>query len=523
MPRGGYTFLMLWVPLLLTVLAGGCLLVVTGRSGPSRRDWILAGLALPALFLLFFRLADAVVSMLSDFWCFIRIMPAVALYNGYPLYYPDGQGPVLGWIYGPVMPCVQMPLGALPTPTAVVIAGGILNEIVLFVPLFLLICRALRPSPSKAAVAVLILCSVHSLMLHCAPSLFWMRGIQSDTFAIGVAALGFWVLLGAEASHPVSLRRITLASALFAAAVFSKQNELFVLAVPVAAMAIRDGRRAALTMTLMLALAGALGFCLLWIFVGWEAMFLNLWLVPSRHPRLEPGFSIIGLYTLEFLAQCSGFLSMFVVLALLWRRLAPVPAGRREWILERPWILPAAAAVLMFPISVAGIIKVGGADNSNHTFYYLAAAVSMMAAGLPNLEPGWIRSGVPGTALALMVAAQVVTPVDLRSFEERRRDSLLEREYQFALKHPGEVWYSANPLATLYSDHRLYHQGYGVYDRMLANLPPTPRHLRDQLPPRMRWVNGPGYVFWMPSDLTAIRNPEGTAQLNWYEVRHADR
>src|SRR5437588_486990 len=105
------------------------------RLQASREDWAVGAMAIPAVGILFYRAVESVVVMLSDPWCFIRIMPAVALYKGYRLYYPDGLGPLLGWSYGPVMPVLQSPLGMLPHPVAAVAAAGILNEALLLGPL----------------------------------------------------------------------------------------------------------------------------------------------------------------------------------------------------------------------------------------------------------------------------------------------------------------------------------------------------------------------------------------------------
>ncbi|HLY08319.1 MAG TPA: hypothetical protein VKW04_03330 [Planctomycetota bacterium] len=489
------------------------------RRGASRDDWAIFAMAVPALGMLLYRVADCVVAMLSDSWCYLRIMPAIALFRGYRLYYPDGQGPLLGWSYGPLMPCLESPLGALPHPVAAVVAGGLLNDVVLLGPLFLLSRRLLPPSPSRTATAVLLLWAFQSLMLLCPASAFWLRGIQVDTFAIGLVALGCWTLLGADPAGPVSLGRITSSAILLAAAVFSKQNEFFTLAAPVAFMAARDGRRGALWLIGALAGAGSLGLGLCLLAVGWEALFLNMWVVPAGHPWIRPGFGTVAVVALGFLIQVSGFLVLFVLLLLGLRRDVPRPATLRDWVLGRPWVLPAAAAVLIFPISVLGRVKVGGADNSNHSVYYLLAAIALAAAELLRTDRRLPRGGIPAIAFAVALVAAVVLPSEPQPLEERARENRLSEDYRFARAHPGEVWFSANPLVTLYTDGTLYHQGYGVYDRTLAKQPPTPRQLQDHLPPRLRWVSTPGLPFWSPGGLTPRPQPDGIHSMFWYEAK----
>ena len=493
------------------------------RLRASREDWAVGAMAIPAVGILFYRAAESVIVMLSDPWCFIRLMPAVALYKGYSLYYPDGQGPLLGWSYGPLMPVLQSPLGTLSHPVAAVVAGGILNEGMLLLPLGLLFWRLLPKVPSRPASAIVLLCALHSLMLYCPPSAFWLRGIQVDTFALGLTALGIGTMLGAEPGGPVSPARIISSALFFAAAVFTKQNEVFALAAPLGFLWARDGSRSMLLMVLTLAVAGAVGVVLCVAFCGWEAMFLNMWVVPSGHPWWRSTVDAVAQIALELLGHLCGLVVLLTMLAWISRRHLPRPATRLEWVLSSPWVIPAAAALVMFPISVLGRLKIGGADNSNHSAYYLFAAVGMMSAGLLRFESFLPRGGVPAIALSVILVANGLLPVESQPLAERAAANRLNREYQFAKQHPGEVWFSSNPLVTLYTDGKLYHQGYGVYDRTLAKQPPTPRQLYEHLPDKLRWVSTPGYPFWAPGGLTPIPGPGGLEALSWYEFRSAAR
>jgi hypothetical protein len=477
----------------------------------------------PALGLQLDPTAESVVARRSDHWSFLRVMPAVALSRGYRLYYPEGEGPLMGWSYGPAMPCLQLPLGALPNPVAVVVAAGVLNELVLLIPLFLLARRLLPPTPSRTAAGVLLVGGLQGLMLFCPASAYWLRGIQVDTFAMGLTALGFWVLLGADSSQPVSLRRICAAAALLAGGVFSKQNEFFTLAAPIAWLAARDGSRAAIRFTGLLAAAGLAGFLLCLAAVGWDALFLNTCVVPAGHPWNPPGLGYAGTVAVDFLLQIAGFLALFGLLLALVRRELSTPSTPREWVLSRPWVLPAVAAALIFPVSVLGKVKVGGGDNSNHPVYYLIAAAAMTAGALMRSERPLFRLGVPAAVLATILVAASLVPEDPQPLAARAAENRLGEEYRFALRHPGEVWLSANPLVTLYTDGKLYHQGYGVFDRTLAHQPPTPRHLQKFLPEKLRWACTPGAPFWMPEGLTPTSAPEGVRGPGWYERRPVGR
>jgi hypothetical protein len=275
-------------------------------------------------------------------------------------------------------------------------------------------------------------------------------------------------------------------------------------------------------MALAIFIIGTLGASLCVSAFGWNAVFLNLWQVPARHPWAIglKGFALVGL---EFLEHASGFIVLFACLWVLDLRFRSQPSTFRESILARPWIVPAAAALLALPISLMGRLKVGGDINAYHSIYYLIAAIGMMAARLTSLE-NRCSVGIRIGCLSLTILGNIFLffhhPGLMRT-EFLFRNSRLEAEYRFALKHPGEVFFASDPLATLYSDRKLYHQGYGVYDRVLANFPPSSRQLREHIPARMRWVMTPGAPSWVPDNLVPIPAPQGLEGPDWFEMKSA--
>jgi hypothetical protein len=83
--------------------------------------------------------------------------------------------------------------------------------------------------------------------------------------------------------------------------------------------------------------------------------------------------------------------------------------------------------------------------------------------------------------------------------------------YDFAVQHPGEVYYPWQPLATLLAEGRLYHFDYALMDRFIGGYEPTPEHLRANLPPRMRWIAANGRVWtfhYFPEFSQEVQLPE---------------
>src|SRR6185436_11000582 len=150
--------------------------------------------------------------------------------------------------------------------------------------------------------------------------------------------------------------------------------------------------------------AGAAGLLALVAFCGWDAVFLNLWLVPTGHPMSKPGIRGIAEGGADFLEQLSPAIAVALSLILVLWKIGPRHDTWRSWLLASPWILPAAGAVILFPISVMGGIKIGGGVNSNHSLYYLVASIALLAARLSNVE----RPAIPLLAAASTLASVVV-------------------------------------------------------------------------------------------------------------------
>ncbi|HVR87007.1 MAG TPA: hypothetical protein VMU54_21970 [Planctomycetota bacterium] len=489
-------------------------------SGSPGEQILRLGFSLPAVFCLLLFCAYSVAYAQSDSWSFIRLAPAIAQSWGTSLYHQDGKGPLLGWSYGPVMPLLNLPLGVFTDPSVALAASSLMGLAVLLLPLLLSIWRSMPPTPEHRVIGILILAAVQAILMHCDVSLYWLRRIQVDVYAMGLCQLGFVVLLKANPNQLLTNRERWMSAAFFVASAFSKHNEVVLAAIPIGYVWLRDGRLPALRMTFALAVLGLAGFLLCIACWGWEAVFLNLWLVPARHPWAAPGILGLTIAAERFLDLVRTGLVVFLAMAACDPWLGARSRNFREWVAERPWVLPAAAALVIFPVSLVGRIKIGGDENSFHSVYFMAVAAGMIAARWTTQSaPAALRRFVPGLACIVAVVGSLLYDPGTQSLDAQFRDSQLRREYRFAREHPGQVWFGADPLVTLYTDGKAYHQGYGVYDRTLPNLPPTPRQLREHLPSGLRWVSTPLSPFWRPEGLVPIRPPAGINKDSWFEVQ----
>jgi hypothetical protein len=86
-----------------------------------------------------------------------------------------------------------------------------------------------------------------------------------------------------------------------------------------------------------------------------------------------------------------------------------------------------------------------------------------------------------------------------------------EQALHFAREHPGQVWFPWDTLSTLLADGKLYHFDYGLLDRRLAGLPPSPDHLKRHIPTHLRIIaipeNAPSNES-RPRDVAPVQLPQ---------------
>ncbi len=508
--------------MVLSVVVAATILVAAAAAWGCRGSWkdwsrgdrVRAALAVPALFCVLLTSAYAIARTQSDVWSYIRLMPSVALTRGYALYYPDGEGPLLGWLYGPVVPILQLPIALLPHPSAALTGAGLLSTAMLLIPLYLAILRAMPAGASHRVSAFLVLAALHAILLHLAPGQYWFRGIQVDGFAMGFWLLGIVVLLGAETT---GRRRLWVSALLFTAAMFSKHPEAVLAPIPVIFLWAREGRAAALRLAFAI---GALSTAMLLLSSavwGWNAVVLNMWRVPAGHPWAKPGLIGLAEAAQHFFDIAQLLFAGVAAMAVIDLRLDP--RGRvREALLARPWILPAAASLVILPVSFVGWIKIGGDNNGLHAVYFLAATAGMIAGRWMEADrPAGLRAALCAVVMLATLCGTILGDRGPAPLDEQFRDSRMVRDYRFSREHPEEVWFGTNPLVCLYTDRKAYHQGYGVYDRQLARIPPSAAYLKSVMPARLRWVESPGAPFWMPENCTRVAAPPGLGYSLWYE------
>ncbi|MDA0578737.1 MAG: hypothetical protein O3B24_11650, partial [Verrucomicrobia bacterium] len=233
-------------------------------------------------------------------------------------------------------------------------------------------------------------------------------------------------------------------------------------------------------------LLGAVGALLagisLWI-APVDALWLNLVTIP-RNCEWTGQFPYSLLKALLDLARM-GFIAVPLLAAgaVLGACMLPSPAFR-DWIRRGAWLPALLVAVLMVPVSLVGIVKVGGALNAfGPTHYFLFAAAVLqwveLAAAAGRGDGATLRAR---GALAWGMAAcwwAVAGLWLLQSMQELRyglydpRQSLCHKAYVYlTTDNVPRAYFPAYPLAHLLAEDRLYHFVHGMADRDQAGRVP---------------------------------------------------
>lgn len=439
----------------------------------------------------------------SLIWNDVRLAPTIALHLGLPVYPTAREGIVNTWTYGPVPVVLMWPATfARSAAGALMIAGGL--NILLSVSAITVVCaswpiREVRTSAMSARFVAVLLC------IGVWPQLCF-HNLQADNVAVAFGLIGNLLLV--RARNPASRWAAALCAM---AALASKQTSLgpalaqilWLLVAKDRGEGIRHAGRCLLS---GLALAG--------IFLtdfGWPGLWYTLIELPSRFPWMDvPHQRLFDLspYLLIHLGLPAAAM-------LAWRKWF--------WSKESPLLLPAITWCAAFPFGFAAMMKLGGSVNSLHgLLLWLPPVLTYLLSSAPRPHAGSWRSifaCLAAVGLASLRLTQVPALPLTPCIESYRQADHLTHLL------PDTIWFPWNPLVTLYSERRYYHDEDGMYVRFVSGQPITFSHARRHLPARFcvialprRW-NSWGIAFNLAPP-HAIRREFGLWTLLSWPVEH---
>ena len=432
--------------------------------------------------------ADALASAAWQEWNDGRLAPSAALLHGYELYSGDGEGPILGHVYGPISAFYYVPAALLSgTPDVAVMLGSVMSLVAFLLPAALLLRRG------AAGAHIPCLAGLSGIWLYIFPTAMFLGpgfNIHADAPALGFGALACHLVTrpGAESdrwSYPAAALAVFLS-------VGSKQV-MFALPVAIAAyIGLTQGSRVLRRFLAAQMVVGVAGLIAVAGLVDFRAMLFNMVSVPARHPwRGEGGIAAIVQACRDLaprILPSVAVIAAALVLATATKRLRR--EDWRTWLGRNDWVLLILVGLANVPATLLGRVKVGGSLNALAFcgyFLVVGAALALVearheerpVAGHP--AGYWARLML----LACLVVLLVVNLPVLRSaggIPARIAGNPERAAYAFARAHQERIYYPFHPLVTLMSEGRAYHFSDAIYARELGGFTVTPRQFADGLP-----------------------------------------
>ncbi len=448
----------------------------SGR-GPRRREVRAAVLAATAAALILAFLVPRRLLEANRHWDYnaVRLARSFVLAAGEPLYAGPASGAILDTIYGPIGAVAYLPVTVLRAPAPAVLAGQVLAGLYVFLPAAWLLLRRSRGRRLPALLAFLafaaLACGLRSLA-------YVSFTIHVDAPALGLGLLAVGAVSGARAARP---RRWQIAATLAVLAVWTK---LVLLPLP-AALALwaawSGGRRRLATFLGYLALAAAaVSAVVIACFGPLDNLVLNLWTVPASHTL--PGLSRLA-------AGVRGLLVEEAAAWILWLAAAGLRwLGGGDLRRDPVWAF-GLTALLTAPLAVMARLKIGGDVNAHAyvSIFLVTGALLSLAGSAPRLAAARRLLAILAPAASALLLA-VRPPETLAGRTATPAPPPHQLAWEYATRHPGEVYFPRLTLASLLAEGRVYHQMPGLVDRRIAGIPTSRRHLLAHLPERLEAV-----------------------------------
>jgi hypothetical protein len=429
-----------------------------------RRDGVLEAIVLVALV--------AHAALLWREWCAApgaswngpHLAPSFAIARGINFYTdPVTQAPAAGWMYGPVMPLLLVPVAWLRSVVWAATNAATVQTAAVLLPMALLLHRR---GVGATGVAFGTLLALGLLSVDPVTYDIW-RVVRADGFALGGAMCSLALLLGPSASR-LAMHGSALAAA---TAILSKQIALPIAVIGPLIAAWRWSARRGLA---QLGLVAGYLVVLLAVFAWWfepGRLVYSMWTVPARQPLRDPHVVLDQLRSWGA-AQGPAVTALLAGLACGAGRLFATPVERAL----------ALTAVLFVPATLPALAKVGGMLNSFFPAYFWAAFCAVVATRgvVHGTSPRWARGIAAVILLSLAPITLAMRPrlAPGRWWPPPEEQSLAE----IARELDGRVWIPMDPLPTLAAGGPLLPFDDAIWSLRLAGMPPGRDLLRAQVP-----------------------------------------
>jgi hypothetical protein len=445
-------------------------------------------------------IAEKIIHASFSWWNAGRLAWTSSLIHGYRTYYGPNAGPVLSTIYGPLAPLSYLPAAFAPTPAAALMIASSLGVAFYFLPLLPLYITGRSTSHGKPFFAVSSF-ALFCLFVVTSDSLSGAAfSVHADAPAFGIGVLACVFLYRWKAKKRIPL--LMLSSLFAVGAVWTKQTMApLLVALPVFLLLERDSRSFKQYMLSLVISGVALSAFLLWFFDARD-LFFNILLVPLRSPwRFQSKTEALACAGYNLAREgllFTGILVPLIIYSLRQRRGSGKTIGKiRGWLCDNDWTLLLIVAVFLVPTSLLGFAKLGGNHNALAPAIHFIAVAVTVGFGRCLSEPPAVRTEHMQRCLKilfiLLLVAYSVIAIPVLVTSQMLRDNPEKAVFEYAKRHPGEVYFPHNTLSSLMAEKKLYHFSFGLVDRKNAGYEVSREHFLDYCPANPKFIAFPEY------------------------------
>lgn len=469
----------------------------------------------------------SIVRNLDFPWTSIRLAPAFALVQGYPLYSAPDSPPWVMVVYGPLYPVMYLPATLAGTPGPAVAVATLLAHFYILVPVGLLCvtcARRLRQESAPFQLHWSLILFLFALVAYAVPSLNYVSThVHVDAPALGLFLFAAYSVLRAQPGNGNALRWVLVAGICAGLSAACKIN-LAVATLGFFFWIIRfHGVKRALTFLA----AAILTFCVIYAGAalrdGIAALLLNLRL-PGKMPWStfnESGtlsgvsYSVFDKFRIA-LTILSEYLRDYGIITLALLLLLPMFKQKSAAATEVIRLFLFLAVIMVLP-SIVSLGKSGGDVNSRAlvSLPLTLAAVFAFATLLQQASRTALMTGLATlTALIFMVGLASVAGLLRLSL---KTNPTLPEAYQ-TVSTGGSRWYFPfDPLAHLLAEKKFRPNMDVVHSYAAAGAPVEKAAFRSALPENLEYIAiPPAFASWgadeilrlLPEYSRVVREPQ---------------
>lgn len=425
-----------------------------------------------------------------------RLMPLFEMRDRIPVYTDPNRGPMLSTLYPPLSVLLYAPVALFHSPAGFFLAGLLAQIFTLSPLLFLLRLSVAEPRRNRAfhmlvvSAGFILWCNFSDIM-----STLWL--VHADAPALCLTAVGLLFFIAFTRS---GRRRELILAAVFASlAPWAKQTVIPVVLILPVCLALRREWRSFGLYALVAAASESVCLFVAARAFGFKELFEWLILIPARHPWTTVWSTALDDANRILLRENAVALTILAAMVVVEAR-APEPGQRLRYLLSRPWVIFGMAGLFLWPVSMLGYVKIGGANNTLlfSTYFFDCAVAALLFETLQNapLNPGGMRAVrvVVAVFLALLSVRAAITAAKSVLRPKRFAASGNADAYAVSLRHPGMVYFPWHPLSVYLAEGRLYHFELGICDRIAAGIEIDPENFAAHVPRKMRYVAYKGTV-----------------------------